>query len=46
MASVAIIVFTVGVVGIADQIAPHTTVRLMQRFEPQLDRFVTFLLRE
>jgi hypothetical protein len=46
LASVAILVSTVIVVGIADQIAPQTTVRLMQRYEPQLDRFVQFLLGE
>ena len=46
LASMAIIVLAVGVVGIADQIAPRQTSRFMVRFEPQVDRFVMFLLRE
>ncbi len=46
IASAAILVSMVLVVGAADQIAPQTTVRFMQRYEPQLDQFVKFLLGE
>lgn len=46
IASVAILVSAVVVIRIADRIAPHATVRLMQRYEPQLDQFVKFLLGE
>jgi hypothetical protein len=44
IASTAILVSVVIVVRTADRIAPQATVRLMQRYEPQLDRFVLFLL--
>jgi len=44
IASTAILVSVVIVVRTADRIAPQATVRLMQRYEPQLDRFVQFLL--
>ncbi|MFA5413489.1 MAG: hypothetical protein WC348_03035 [Patescibacteria group bacterium] len=46
VASTAILVSAVIVVRIADRIAPRATVRFMQRYEPQLDRFVQFLLGE
>ncbi|MFA5128721.1 MAG: hypothetical protein WC445_02005 [Patescibacteria group bacterium] len=46
IASTAILVSTVLVVRIADRITPQATARLMQRYEPQLDQFVRFLLGE
>ncbi len=46
VASAAILVSAVLVVAVADQIAPHSTSRFMQRYESQLDRFVQFLLGE
>lgn len=46
IAGAAILVSVVLVVGVADQIAPRLTVRFMQRYEPQLDRLVGFLLGE
>lgn len=46
IASTAILVSTVLVVRIANRIAPQATIRLMQRYEPQLDQFVRFLLGE
>lgn len=46
IASTAILVSTVLVVRIANRITPQATVRLMQRYETQLDQFVRFLLGE
>lgn len=46
IASTAILVSTVLVVRIANRIAPQATVQFMQRYQPQLDQFVRFLLGE
>lgn len=46
LASTAVLLSAVAAFGIADQIAPWPTYRFLARFEPQMDRFIGFLLRE
>lgn len=46
IASTAILLSMVAAFGIADQIAPWPTYRFLARYEPQMDRFIGFLLRE
>jgi hypothetical protein len=46
IASAVILLFTVAAFGVADQVAPWPTYRFLARFEPQMDRFIGFLLRE